>query len=89
MHRPTRAETTRAQLRLAAIREEISGRLWPVNAGMSSAAYNEMMDGMSLLQLNAESRCAGGPAHLDTRLGPLDRRSVGVSVPAGGNRRLP
>ena len=84
MNVPTPAQTSRAQLRLADIRSEISGRLWSINAGMSSAAYNELMDQMSILQLNAELRDAGSPGHVDTRVGRADRRGFGVFVPLSG-----
>ena len=89
MHRPTVEETNRAQLRFEAIRAAISGRLWPVNAGMSSATYNDLIDQMSLLQLNDESREVGGKAHVDTRLGPLDRRSGSAFAPRSRLRLLP
>lgn len=84
MNVPTPAHTSRAQLRLANIRSEISGRLWSINAGMSSAAYNELMDQMSMLQLNAELRDAASPGHVDTRVGPAHRRGLGVFMPLGG-----
>ena len=67
--------TERAQLRLAEIRADISSRLWPVNAGMSSAVFNELVDQMARLQLNFELRAAASNAgELDTRAGPRDRR---------------
>ena len=89
MHPPTRAETSQAQLRFAVIRSEISGRLWAIRTGMSNAAFNSLVDEMSLLQLNAESRDVGGPAHVETRLSPLDRRNTTACVPLGGYRLLP
>ena len=64
----------RAQRRLAEIRAEISSRLWPVNAGMSSASFNELMDQMARLQLNFELRAGTEP--VDTRAGAGDRRGV-------------
>jgi hypothetical protein len=66
-------EDARAQARLAAIREEISTRLWPVNAGMSSRDFNELMDQMALLQFSFEYR-AGKPPSVDRRLGVGERR---------------
>ncbi len=70
----TPARSSSAQLRLAAIRAEISGRLWSINRGMSSAVFNELMDQMALLQFNCEQRViVEGPA--ERRVGDLDRRS--------------
>ena len=69
------ALTERAQLRLAEIRADISSRLWPVNAGMSSATFNELVDQMARLQLNFELRAAAiNAGEIDTRAGPHDRR---------------
>ena len=67
----------RAQRRLAEIRAEISSRLWPVNAGMSSESFNELMDQMARLQLNFELRAGAGTAPVDTRAGVGDRRAPG------------
>ena len=79
----TAALTGRAQARFATIRAEISTRLWPVNAGMSSESFNELMDQMALLQLNFELRAAAGPGTIDTRAGSGDRRGVSCFTPAG------
>ena len=79
MNKPstTSASTPQAQARLAEIRAEISGRLWPVNAGMSSADFNELMDQMAQLQWNFEWRAASSTsAQIDTRAGASDRRRV-------------
>lgn len=74
---PTPALPPHAQSRLAEIRADISARLWPVNAGMSSADFNALMDQMSLLQLNFEWRAAAStPGQIDTRAGAGDRRRV-------------
>jgi hypothetical protein len=67
--------TQRAQSRLAEIRADISTRLWPVNAGMSAADFNVLMDQMSRLQLNFELRAAANISdQIDTRAGERDRR---------------
>lgn len=72
--------TSSAQLRLATIRAEISGRLWSINQGMTSPVFNGLMDQMALLQFNCEQRVmVEGPA--DRRLGDLDRRSPAKEVP--------
>jgi hypothetical protein len=76
MDTPTPAELKRAQSRLAAIREDISTRLWPVNAGMSSHAFNELMDQMALLQFTFEQRVAHDHLVIDRRLGAPDRREL-------------
>lgn len=60
--------------RIAWIREDISTRLWHVNAGMSSERFNELMDGMALLQYNCERRVSGGFDDEDRRSGIVDRR---------------
>jgi hypothetical protein len=72
-------EDARAQARLATIREEISTRLWPVNAGMSSRDFNELMDQMALLQFSFEYR-AGKTPSVDRRLGVGERRSDDEAV---------
>ena len=75
----------RSRARFAEIRAEISGRLWPVNSGMSSEAFNELMDQMARLQLNFELRDAAGMAgQVNTREGPSDRRRGAPSTPASG-----
>ena len=71
----TSASTPQAQARLAEIRAEISGRLWPVNAGMSSADFNELMDQMAQLQWNFERRAIQSmTGQVNTRAGHIDRR---------------
>lgn len=69
----TSTDNALAQARLAAIREDISTRLWPVNAEMSSEDFNELMDQMALLQLRFEYR-AGEVPPINRRLGAPDRR---------------
>lgn len=77
----TPALTERAQARFAAIRSDISTRLWPVNVGMSSASFNELMDQMAMLQLNFEVRAAAGPGSIETRAGAADRRGASSFAP--------
>ncbi|MEP6620319.1 MAG: hypothetical protein ABJE47_13430 [bacterium] len=43
-------------LRLAAIREDISSRLWFINQGMESAKFNALIDSMADLQERHEDR---------------------------------
>ena len=43
-------------LRLSAMRAEISGRLWPITAGMPSDAYNALIQQMAALQDKYEQR---------------------------------
>lgn len=70
----TPALSSSAQLRLATIRADISGRLWSINAGMTSSVFNGLMDQMALLQYNCEQRViVEGSA--ERRSGHLDRRS--------------
>ena len=76
MSASTPAEIKRAQQRIAAIREEISTRLWPVNSGMSSDMFNDLMDRMALLQYNFEQRVFEDGREGDRRLGELDRRTL-------------
>lgn len=64
----------RAHVRLAGIRADISNRLWSVNAGMSSEAFNELMDQMAQLQLTFELRGFPAAGEVDTRSGPSERR---------------
>src|SRR5258708_932118 len=66
----------RAQLRLTEIREDISSRLWSVNAGMSSLDFNALMDQMALRQFTFEQRARDDMQAVDRRLGQGDRRSV-------------
>ena len=68
------SDDARAQARLATIREEISTRLWSVNAGMSSSDFNELIDQMALLQFSFEYRDRK-PPRVDRRLGVGERRS--------------
>ncbi|CAN5905966.1 hypothetical protein BH11GEM1_BH11GEM1_05970 [soil metagenome] len=82
MDAPSTAEIRRAQLRVAAIREDISTRLWPVNAGMSSLMFNDLMDRMALLQFNCERRYSEQLREGDRRLGLIDRRSLGSILSA-------
>ena len=60
--------------RLVEIREDISTRLWHINAGMSSERFNALMDGMALLQYNCERRVESGFDDAERREGPPDRR---------------
>ena len=48
------ADRQRFRARLATIRENISSRLWPVTAGMTSASFNELVDQMARIQLCGE-----------------------------------
>ena len=82
--RPPTMLSERALVRLAEIRSDISARLWPVNAGMTSESFNELMDQMALLQLNFELRAAAGNAQVDTRAGVKDRRGQAAVAPPGG-----
>ena len=72
----TPAEIKRAQQRIAAIREEISTRLWPVNSGMNAEMFNDLMDRMALLQYNFERRTIEDGLDGDRRRGELDRRTL-------------
>ena len=74
MDAPISDELKRAQLRIAAIREDISGRLRPVNSGMSAGAFNDLMDRMALLQYNFERRVMTEGLDGERRQGELDRR---------------
>jgi hypothetical protein len=67
---PSSAEIRRAQVRVAAIREEISARLWRVNAGMSSLMFNDLMDRMAVMQFTCEQRYSEHPREV----GSFDRR---------------
>ncbi len=80
---PTPADVKSAQSRLASIREDISTRLWPVMQGMSSPAFNELIDHMALLQLTGEQRTLDENRALDRRLGQADRRTLGVLLRPG------
>jgi hypothetical protein len=71
---PSSAEIRRAQVRVAAIREEISARLWRVNAGMSSLMFNDLMDRMAVMQFTCEQRYSEQPREGDRRVGSFDRR---------------
>lgn len=87
MNDPTPAEIKRAQLRVAAIREEISGRLWPVNSGMSTDMFNDLMDRMALLQYNFEQRIVEEGREGERRRGELDRRTLpGLPPPDVGGK---
>ena len=66
MDNRTAANTIRARDRVAAIREDISTRLWRVNQGMSSASFNELMDEMALLQFRCERRIVEGSVAVDS-----------------------
>ena len=76
----TPALTESAASRRAEIRTEISTQLRPVNAWMSSAAFDELMDEMSLLQLAFEIRTGITPGEIDTRVGPSDRRATSAAT---------
>ena len=75
MNAPSPAELKRAQLRIAAIRENISSRLAPVNADMSPEMFSDLMDRMALLQYNFEQRVVEEGRAGDRRRGELDRRT--------------
>jgi hypothetical protein len=77
---PSAALTVHARTRLIDIRADISARLWPVNTGMSSASFNQLLDEMSLLQLRFELGPAETRGQIDSREGPSDRRAP---APAG------
>ena len=70
------ADLLRAETRIAAIREDISGRLWSVNQGMCRVSFNELMDNMALLQFNFERRIAEEGMDGDRRIGQADRRTL-------------
>ena len=89
MNDPTPAEIERAQLRVAAIREEISTRLWPVNSGMSTDMFNDLMDRMALLQYNFERRIVEEGREGERRRGELDRRIVPGMPPADASGEKP
>ena len=76
MSDPTPTDVKRAQVRLAAIREDISTRLRPVNSGMSADMFNDLMDRMALLQYNFELRVAQEGREGERRRGELDRRTL-------------
>ena len=82
MNGSTAAEIKRAQQRIAAIREEISSRLWPVNSGMSAEMFNDLMDRMALLQYNFEQRVVEDGREGDRRRGELDRRTLPGGPPS-------
>ena len=81
--------TPRTLLRLAEIRAELSSRLSPVGAGMTSAAFDELMDQMSQLQLTFELRALGASGYVDTRSGPNDRRESQAARNDHGLARRP
>lgn len=81
---PSAALTVHAQTRLIDIRADISARLWPVNTGMSSASFNQLLDEMSLLQLRFELGSAETRGQIDSREGPSDRRATAPAGGAGG-----
>lgn len=68
MNVPVSPYDLRCQLRLAAIRADISGRLWRVNAGMESAAYNQLVDQMAQAQFAGERRQAEQGMEMNRRL---------------------
>lgn len=76
MQTPSSADIARAQLRVAAIRVEISSRLWSVNQGMNRFKFNELMDQMALLQFNCERRTIEETRDGERRLGQPDRRTL-------------
>jgi hypothetical protein len=78
----TSARMERSPTRLAEIRADISARLWPVNAGMKTEDFNELIDQMSQLQWNFELRAAASnSAQINTRAGASDRRRVAPALP--------
>ena len=46
-----------------------------MNAGMSSADFNQLMDQMAMVQVNFEARNFAEGLLLDRRLGEADRRA--------------
>ncbi|CAN5918872.1 hypothetical protein BH11GEM1_BH11GEM1_17100 [soil metagenome] len=86
---PTPDELKRAQLRIAAIRDEISSRLWPVNSGMSTEMFNDLMDRMALLQYNFEQRIVTEGREGERRQGELDRRTALGLPPTGSGDEDP
>jgi hypothetical protein len=80
---PSSADIRRAQVRVAAIREDISTRLWGINAGMSSLMFNDLMDRMALMQFTCEQRYSEQVCEGDRRLGLLDRRSLDTLLSPG------
>ena len=76
-------------LRLAEIRAEISSRLSPISIGMPSAAFDELMDQISHLQLSFELRALGASGYVDTRSGPNDRRGPQAARNEHGLARRP
>ena len=83
MNPPPPDEITRAQLRIAAIRADISSRLGPVNSGMSPDMFNDLMDRMALLQYNFEQRAMEESRDGERRRGELDRRTALGLPPTG------
>ena len=77
MDSPPQYDVRRAHSRLAAIREDISSRLWHVTEGMSRIAFGELMDQMALLQFNFEQRAKDEYLAIDRRMGQSDRRLPG------------
>lgn len=65
---PSTAKVRNAQVRVAAIRDDTSTRLWPVNAGMSSLVFNDLMDRIPLLQFNCDRRYSEQLREGDRRL---------------------
>ena len=66
---------TADQLRLAAIREHISTRLWPVTAGMSSHDFNKLMDQMAMFEFTFERRGMVVAVETERRRAVQDRRA--------------
>ena len=87
MNDPTAADLKRAQLRIAVIRADISTRLWPVNSGMSSDMFSDMMDRMALLQYTFEQRTANEVHEGERRRGELDRRTRPGDPPVDDDTR--
>lgn len=64
----------RAQLRFAEIRENISSRLWSINQGMSSRAFNRLMDQMAHLQHKFEQSNVDEIREIDRSICGAERR---------------
>ena len=74
------AAAERAQVRLREIRADISARLWSINQGMSSPAFNGLIDQMALVQFNGEQNLVAELNDVDRRLGESDRRAPSSSL---------
>ena len=73
--KPGQAYRAYADPRLAAIRDDISTRLWRINAGMSSVRFNALIDNMALVQFDGERRVQVGDRRFALRIDDEPRRS--------------